>query len=97
MSYFRGDIYIWSSDDFVNIWSQPQANGEYKYKIAVPMEMFNQLAVMGVCQMIGFGGLEKAIHDASKSGNGGGLSVKEVGQELLNRVRSMLPVKVDKV
>jgi hypothetical protein len=94
VSYFRGDIYIWGSGDAVHVWSQPQANGEYKHKIAIPMEMFHQLAVMGVCQMIEDGGLEKAVHDASKSGNSGGFSVKAVGQELLNRLRSMLPTGV---
>jgi len=95
MSYFRGDIYIWASDEALHIWAQPNAKGEYKHKIAIPTDMADQLAAMRFCEMIERGEVEKAIHDASKSGNGGGLSVKQNGQQLLNRLRSMPTVKTD--
>lgn len=103
MSYFRGEQYLWrDSDENLHIWSETRDHGSdtktplrTKQMIVLSKDVFDQLAVMRFCQLVEEGGLEEAIRRASKSGNGGGLSVKQNGQELLNRLRSMPIVKVE--
>lgn len=103
MSYFRGEQYLWcDSDENLHIWSETRDPGSdsktplrTKQMIVLSKDMFDQLAVMRVCQLIEDGGLEEAVRRASKSGNGGGLSVKQNGQQLLNRLRSMPTVKTE--
>ena len=92
MSYVRGDPYIWrGGDNDLHIWSK-HLDDEYRVKQRVSSDIFDQMAVVRVAEMIEEGRLEKAIERAANSGNAGSLH-KKTFTELLHRVKSMLKVR----
>jgi hypothetical protein len=100
VSYFRGDLYLYlwnDGDDHLHIQSAQRDASvldgiplRTEQRVCLPRDLFDQLAVMRLAELIRDDRLEQAIDAAASGGNAGGLWLREMEGELKSRLRSLV-------